>query len=129
MRLFATCSIALLLIEFVGCSHGPQQYTVTGEVNYRGKPIEEGNIMFADAENILPTAVGKIENGHYQITTLPGHKQVRITASKKTGKMIKTPMGTTPELIDLIPPQYNSATTLSQTVEPQNGSVFDFHLK
>jgi hypothetical protein len=119
----------LLIIEFSGCNRGPQQYTVTGAVTYQGAPIEEGNSMFSDAKNISPTAVGKIQNGRYQITTLPGEKQIRITAFKRTGKTIQTAMGTTPELVDLIPYKYNSATILSQTVERHDGSVIDFHLK
>ncbi len=115
---------------FPGCSSEPKQYAVTGEVRYLGQPVARGEIVFADANGAGAAAVGKIKDGRYRICMLPGEKKVRITAAKETGKMIEGAMGVKyPERVDLIPPKYNSATTLVLTVEPDGDGVFDFRLE
>jgi hypothetical protein len=113
-----------------GCGGGPREYSVTGSVTYQGKPVAQGEIVFADAKGSGSTSIGKIENGRYAIRTTAGEKRVRITATKETGRIIKGAMGAEcPELVDLIPPQYNTATTLIRTVDADGGLVFDFALQ
>ena len=125
----ATWCAAACLVLFCGCGGGPRQYTVTGEVSYEGQPVAEGEIVFADAEGSGPTATASIENGKYEIKTIAGKKKVRITATRETGKIIEGAMGAKyPERVDLIPPKYNTATTLVRTVDPNGDRVLDFRL-
>ena len=114
----------------LGCSKGPTVYTVSGEVTYQGKPVESGDIAFADAARSDRTASGTITDGRYSLQTTAGKKLVRITATKETGKMITGAMDATyPEIVDLIPEKYNTATTLEITVDPGQSTKGDFHLE
>ena len=123
-------TLAAGIFFFPGCSSEPKQYVVTGEVTYRGQPVVQGEIVFADAKGSGVAAGGKIKNGRYQVRMLPGDKKVRITSAKETGKMIEGAMGVKyPERIDLIPAKYNSATTLTRTIAPESGSSLDFRLE
>lgn len=122
------CAAACILI--CGCGGGPKQFTVTGSVSYQGQPVADGEIVFADAQGTGPTAAAKIENGKYTIHTTAGEKKVRITATRETGKIVEGAMGAKyPQRVDLIPPQYNTATTLVRKVGPDGDLVLDFPLQ
>ncbi len=124
------CLLIAGIVSFSGCSREPKQYVVSGEVTYKGQPVAQGEIVFADAKGgTAATAAGKIKDGRYQIRILPGDKKVRITSTKETGKMLEGAMGAKyPERVDLIPPKYNSATTLTRTITPESGAI-DFRLE
>ncbi len=116
-------------LPLCGCSQEPRQYVVTGSVSYRGQLVTEGEIIFVAGAGSGESSVGRIEQGRYMLRTSAGDKQVRITASKETGRMLEGGMGARiPERIDLIPPKYNTDTTLSCTVDPQKLAL-DFDLK
>ena len=121
--------ISAILLGFIGCDTGPKFYPVTGSVSYAGQPVADGEIIFADAAGSGASAVGRIEKGRYTLQATAGENQVRITASKETGRMLEGGMGAKiPERIDLIPAQYNTATTLNRTVDP-HALTIDFDLK
>jgi len=128
------CQTLLFLVlagifSLSGCSNKPKEYVVSGEVTYQGQSVVQGDIVFADAKGSAAAAVGKIKDGRYQVRMLPGDKKVRITSTKETGKMLEGAMGAkVPERIDLIPPKYNSATTLTRTITPESSTV-DFRLE
>lgn len=125
-----TYALAASVALLSGCNDGPTLHTVSGEVSYMGKPVGQGQIVFADANDRGPTAHGPIQQGRYSVETTAGPKQVRITATEETGKTIEGAMGATyPEVVDLIPPKYNSATTLRETVDPGGSLVIDFPLE
>ena len=118
-----------IIAVIVGCDRGPKQYEITGNVSYQGQPVIVGEIILEDLSGVEPTSFSVIENGHYELWTTAGEKRVRITASVETGKMIEGAMDVSyPERVDLIPPQYNTATTLLRTVDPQGDQSIDFHL-
>ena len=128
--LFLYCLLVVSVFLLPGCSREPKQYVVAGEVTFKGQPVAQGDIVFADAKGSSVAAVGKIKDGRYQVRMLPGDKKVRITSAKETGKMIEGAMGVKyPERIDLIPAKYNSATTLTRTIAPESGSALDFRLE
>ncbi len=130
IRLFEIVFSASLALSLSGCHDGPTLYTIRGEVTYQGQPVSQGQILFSDTNGVAPTARGTIENGTYTIKLTEGSKQVRITATQETGKMIEGAMDATyPEVVDLIPKQYNSATTLQTTIDPNGTRVVDFRLK
>ncbi len=123
-------TLIFTILCLAGCNNQPGICVVAGSVTYQGKPIAKGEIVFADAKNIAPAAFGKIEDGKYQVSTLAGEKKIRITAMQETGKTIDGAMGVKyPERVDLIPPKYNSATTLTRVVEPKARGILDFHLE
>jgi hypothetical protein len=56
VTLLFACAIAA-----IGCSRsGPQSVTVTGDVVYRGKPVEDASILFVPVKN--RTAVGRTDD-------------------------------------------------------------------
>lgn len=119
-------ALACLLL-LTGCNNGPRLHTISGSVQYKGQPVADGEIVFADAAG--DSAVGRIQQGRYTLQATAGEKQVRISASKETGRILEGAMGAKiPERIDLIPAQYNTATTLTRTVDPQTPTI-DFDLK
>ena len=122
--------VSVLLFDAAGCETGPKLYTVTGSVTFQNQPVAKGQIVFADAGDAAAAAVGQIENGRYSVQTTAGAKIVRITASKETGRILEGAMGAkVPELIDLIPPQYNTASSLRRTVEAKPEQSIDFPLE
>jgi len=113
----------------LGCSSETRRYGVTGVVKFQGQPVSTGQIIFA-ADDSGEAGVGKIENGKYSLQTTAGEKTVRITATKETGRFSEGGMGAkVPELIDLIPPKYNTASSEKRTVEAKNGQTIDFDLQ
>ena len=125
-----TSTLTLLLICLTaGCDRGPRMCIVAGNISYQGKVVEEGEIIFADANQQSPTAAGRIELGKYSVNVLPGEKSVRITGNKKTGRMVQEGMaGGVPDRVDLIPAKYNTSTTLLRTIPPQERISLDFEL-
>jgi len=113
-----------------GCSSEPHTYPVSGSVSYQNEAVIEGTIIFASADGAGPTAVARIENGRYEILTTAGEKRVRITATKETGRMLTGAMEQKyPETVDIIPPKYNTATTLVRNVDPDGDLIVDFLLE
>ncbi|WP_425613512.1 hypothetical protein NA78x_003345 [Anatilimnocola sp. NA78] len=113
----------------LGCSNEERRYSVTGTVKFQGQPVNNGQILFA-ADDSGDAGVGKIENGKYSLQTTAGEKTVRISATQETGRFTEGGMGAkVPELIDIIPPKYNTASGEKRKVEAKNGQTIDFDLQ
>lgn len=126
----------LTLLVCVGCGNG--RYPIAGEVTFDGKPVESGTIVFEPADGQGPTTGGKIKDGKYALTDnaapLPGKKKVRISAGRKTGRLIPAGPPAPPdmmveEIIRYIPKTYNQQTTLACEVAPNGSRQIDFDLK
>ncbi len=121
--------VACLAAVLLGCGGKPKLCEVSGEATYQGAPVADGAIVFEDIAGAAPPAYAKIAGGQYRLSTTPGEKRVRITATKETGKTFTDSLGSKiAERIDLIPPPYNSATTLTATVSPGGKQTLDFRL-
>lgn len=85
----------LLLGCLAGCpssSEGPSRYSISGKVQYAGRPIVTGSILFepdTSKGNSGPGAYADIQNGQYSIPVekgiVGGTYVVRITGSDATG--------------------------------------------
>ena len=65
-----------------GC--GPSTATVSGEVTYDAKPVEDGYITFTPSDGKGKDAGGPIAAGRYRISDLPpGPKVVKVIGVKK----------------------------------------------
>ncbi len=131
-RLFRIVSLGFLsAMLLTGCSdEGSRELVnISGTVTFDGEPLEEGAIEFHPAAGTTEGAV--IENGKYTATISPGTNRVKITASTEhpTRKMpnVEPDKPDVPEMVELIPAQYNENTTLS--IEAKNGGTHDFDLK
>jgi hypothetical protein len=123
------CVVAIGLAVLGGCGGHSKQYDISGTVTYQGQPIAEGQIVFVDAKGVEPASAGPIIGGTYHLRTTAGEKRIRITATRKTGEMLDDGNGARySKRVDLIPPQYNTATKLTCTVDPRRELIFDFRL-
>ena len=132
MRQSVLCLMILLLL-MAGCGHRPlERAAVAGSVTFDGRPLEQGSILFVPVEGVQGIAAGgRIEHGQYRLSAtdgpMAGRHRVEIRAVHKTGKMVKEStvlrMETVPEIVELIPPRYNSASTLQATIQPGDNSI------
>ena len=89
---------------------GPPKMTASGNVTWNKQPLATGQIVFADSEGTAPRQYGgEIVNGKYQFEVTPGKKRVEISAREAQG-VSKDPGA---NLRELIPPKYNTKTTLT----------------
>lgn len=115
-----------------GCNQGPAReanprYAVTGTVTLDGQPITEGEIIFESAEDAsagIPPAIGKIENGNYEVKAAPGTKKVSVSVKVPDGPADVTGLQPTKETI---PSKYNAKTTLTADVT-EGDNTADFEL-
>jgi hypothetical protein len=95
----------ILLFAALGCGGST---TVNGEVQIDGTPVENGTITFEPADGKGPVVGGPITHGHYEVTGLPGKKNVLITSSRSTGKKVPAgppaPAGTMVDEVVVFPP-------------------------
>jgi len=126
-------AIALTLAVLTGCSGS----STSGSVTLDGAPVTGGAINFipqGGAPGSRPTG-GEILGGKYSLegakSPHPGKYRVEIFWKKKTGKQIPV-IGdaghSTDETAEVIPPTYNTQTTLEADVK-SGGNTFNYDLK
>jgi hypothetical protein len=133
LSVFAGVVIALLICD--GC--GSDRIPLSGEITFDGKPVQKGSITLEPVDRQGATTGGEIVEGKYQLVgdaaPLPGKKIVRISAIRKTGRMIAAgpplPSGAmVEEMIRYIPERYNTQTTLTCEVSRDGSKKIDFTL-
>ncbi len=137
-RPFLVVSLLSLIVAGCGGALGVPRADVEGTVTFQGTPIEAGFIQFIPAEGVHGASVQlNIQDGRYSSRSdsidsrgvVIGQNDVQIMATKKTGKQVKNPMNEMEdEVIQFIPAEYNSETTLHADVKRGNNH-FDFDLK
>ena len=105
-------------------------YPVTGSVEFDGKPVEDGDILFYPEEKELAPDAGKIVNGQYKLQAKEGRKTVQIRATRVVpGKTQPHPSGGTMEVReDYIPERYNTKTELTAEITAGSENGVDFTL-
>ncbi|GAA4425750.1 hypothetical protein [Bremerella cremea] len=131
---------AAMTVHTSGCSsHGdPNSVLVSGTVTFDGEPVSIGKVILEDATNPngKPYAAS-IHDGKFQMTTSPGKKTVRITATRyeSPGKVSATTRrtiesgvpGTMP--IQYVPEQYNRKSELSVHITETGNAPLTFDLQ
>jgi hypothetical protein len=115
-------TIALLLL-LAGCAAKPLVGTISGEVTFDGKPVEDGRITLIPVDGKSQPAGDVIKEGKFEIKNAPlGQMKVEINGNKKTGRKIKaydTPESpVSDEIVELIPQRYNANSELTLDVKP-----------
>jgi hypothetical protein len=122
-----------------GCGGGgdnlPRQ-EVSGTVTLIGQPLAQGTIQFMPMSQEQGTlAGGEVKDGKFTIDReagpVPGGYKVMIFSSggASMGPTEEMPGRAPPPTKELIPPQYNAATTLNVEVKGEGPNTFDFPLK
>ncbi len=119
-------AVGVALPFVVGC--GPQTVTVSGTVQYEGKPIETGEISFTppDGEGAPQGAV--IANGKYAVDLSPGKKTVRIRASRLIPAERRDPRDPAGLREDFLPAKFNDDSTITVTIDGDPIQTRDFNL-
>jgi hypothetical protein len=103
-----------------------------GLVTLDGAPIDRGTIMAIPRDGRGQTAGVGIVAGKYRMSVSPGPMLVKITASRKDGKMPDPLAPGSGVLVDRyvesVPERYNDKTELTVTVNPGR-NVADFVLE
>lgn len=119
------------LISGCGASDAQTRYKITGLVNFDGKPIPEGDILFLPEGDGRPDG-GRIAAGQYTVELTAGPKRVEIRASRENpAKMVDSmlePGKKVPAREDYIPEKYNSKSELKAEIAEGPGE-YDFDLK
>jgi hypothetical protein len=132
--------VALGLAWSAGCGDAsPEHAVVHGRVTYRGKPIEQGKIVFHPlAPSTARPAGGEIINGQYAIREngpVIGKHRVEIQAYRKTGRKVPDLRGDVSvpnrplvdETVPMLPASFNVESSLTADIANSDNTV-DFEL-
>ncbi len=116
-----------------GASDGRQ--AISGSVTLNGAPLEQGTIEFASVDGSQQSG-GGITNGKYSVPAeqglLPGKYVVRISSTEEANPGAPLgPPGPEAETVQnkqLIPPEYNTQSTLTAEVTEDGDNQFDFQI-
>jgi hypothetical protein len=119
-----------------GCSDPRGRQEVTGEVRFRGQPVEEGVIQFAPLDGQATGDGALIVNGQYRIPRAkglsPGKYRVTIVAgngiSGQGDASPDTPNAGRPPVGERIPPDYNEHSRIVKEVTAGGPNRFDFNI-
>lgn len=133
----ASFALSLAGLAAAGCGNagdGKTRVALEGEIKLNGTALPSGLVSFLPTDDKGETAVAKIENGKYTIERSNGPAlgsyKVLINSKQPTGKKVRdvdNPAQLVNEEREVVPPQYNSKSTL--TIEIKEGGKQDFDLK
>jgi hypothetical protein len=141
--LLASALLGLPFLSFAGCGQqtdGPLREAVSGSVSLDGQPLPDGLIQLIPTSAREGTVSGAVvKDGKFSIERqkglAPGEYRVVINSGGRGGDVPK-PLEEAPGLLDasntpkdLIPPQYNTNSTLKAEVKASAPNTFDFSLK
>ena len=132
--------LVALSLACVGCGASPpEQAVVHGRVTYRGKPIEQGKIVFHPIAPLKARPAGtEIVKGSYEIKEngpVLGKHRVEIQAYRKTGRKVPDLMGDASipnrplvdETVPILPASFNVESTLTAEITTSDVTA-DFNL-
>ncbi|WP_052639845.1 hypothetical protein [Zavarzinella formosa] len=119
-----------------GCGPTDGRRAVKGTVTYQGKPVENGTITFQTTTTPPAMAGGApIQDGKYEIPAdkglEPGKYRVLISAAGPPAKLTpaERAAGVSARASELIPPKYNTESTLMADIKPGASDPVDFSLE
>ncbi len=133
----ATICGALLAVVVAGCgaSNELNRQAVSGMVTVSGEPLANGSIQFEPTGPKGTNGGAAIKAGAYAIAAErglpPGEYLVRINGSNESIQvnLNEAPGDSSAAVVpELIPAEYNSASSLRITVDPKIQNVHDFKI-
>jgi hypothetical protein len=124
---FVKSAILTFSLLVVSCARGPAIGTINGRVTLDNQPVDGGLIRLVPADGNSQPADCIIKGGSFSISMPVGEKKVEIYWTKGGGGKVDTATQGTEQVIQMIPPKYNTQTELTCTIE-QGTVVKDFAL-
>jgi hypothetical protein len=129
-RGFVRALTMLLGLAVLGCGSSDGRLPVTGKITLKGQPIPEGTINFQSPDGAVMTG-GVIKDSKYEVAAdkglLPGKYIVRISVAKPgTVAVEPLPGESGPPAEELVPPEFNAASTLEFEVKDGTKNEFNF---
>jgi hypothetical protein len=119
LRLLFALLTASLSCLLAGCN--PSLATVSGEVTLNDQPLQTGTIQYEAAEGDAEPARASIQNGKYELRTVPGKKLVRISAPVVV-RQVKESSAPDAAVIDIpeesLPDRFHIKSELTFEVQP-----------
>ena len=111
----------------VGCGR-PAGVVSTGTVTLDGKPVASGAIVFKPEDKSVAAEGSMIEAGRFRIVGKPGKRRVEISASAPAPGTPDPPTGPV-QFVEIVPPRYNTKSTLTVEVKEPGPNTFTFELE
>ena len=143
--------LLITLATAVGCLGGdkPKYANVKGTVNFNGKPVEKGQIIFALEGR--PPSIMDIVDGKFNGQAMVGSNKVTVSAKKRIGTAPKLPkeaeiqmkgyaekmkrevgqppVDYDPSMVEYIPAEWNTRSTQMRVVEAGAANEFEFNIR
>jgi hypothetical protein len=126
----------IALATLSGCADPKNRQQITGEVVFKGQPVEDGIINFAPMDGQATGEGAHIEKGKYRIPRekglSPGKYTVRIFAgngqSGAGDASPDSPNAGQKQSLERIPAAYNDHSTVIKEVTNGGSNNFDFNI-
>jgi hypothetical protein len=125
----------LLAVPYLGCSDASGgREAVSGEVHFKGQPLDQGTIQFVPTEGQDTTSGNLINQGKYTVPKKqglkPGKYRVLISSGdpKQHAPPEELPGAPFPVAKERIPREYNTASKQIVEVKKGNPNKFDFNI-
>jgi hypothetical protein len=128
--------VMLVTLVLSGCApKPPARGHFFGKVTADGIPIAKGQIRLFSLSGDGIGTDAEIIDGQYDIPVsrgpTKGTYRVEIVSLKKTGRRVPDPDsgGEVDEVVNLLPPRYNTQSTLQISYDPSSHEAHDFELR
>ena len=135
MRVACVATLAVGLVLLTGCGGTSKGNSVSGNVNFKGKPLGQGTIIFSPGdETTQGFGQAEIKDGKFSIPAsaglAPGTYVVRVTAPdpKYAAKEEPLPGDAPPAAKDLIPAEFNENSRKTFEVKAGENGVFNWDI-
>ncbi len=134
-RVCAVVLIAALGLGGCGKSDPLGRQAVSGTVNFQGKPLDQGSILFTPLDPKQGTPAGAtIQGGKFSIPAqkglAPGKYRVGISSPEGGGAAPEMPGESEPTAKERIPPEWRGETSKQEiTVSKDGKNHFEFDVK
>jgi len=117
---------AFILVVPSGCG-GDGLTDVSGTVTIDGMPLTTGDIVLEAADKNSAPQGATITDGEFKMRVAPGKKIVRINASEGDG--VVDPLMKTEGRRSIIPPEFNTSSTLTADIKDGSNPPLSFAVK
>ena len=136
LRRLGPCLAAVVLLSLTagcGAGDGVSRGAVEGSVTFKGEPLADGVIRFIPTGDTTgPMTEAKIKDGGFRLSQAEGPcvgtNRIEVFSFVKTGKKIRNEGVETEEVRQIIPPQYNTKTTLNAAIAAGENTLPAFEL-